>query len=343
MIQFEGQCSPVRHAGAHPERRESMEIRHCVQVGILGRYSDRFTEYQPSRTLRERLEATAGIDGATGVELVYPPDFDYPEMTAALVSEFDLKVAAVNLNVKADPVWRYGSFTNPDAEIRSRAVADLKTSMDLAAELGANLVTMCPLIDGWDYNFQADYQRQWQWLIEGLTSAAEYRSDVRVSIEYKAFEARQSIIVPNMATTLHLCDRIGLDNVGVTMDVGHALIAGETPAMSAVMANEAGRLFYVHFNDNDRRWDWDMVPGAVNIWDMVETIFYLDRMGWDGWFSYDVFTKHGDPVEAFDATIQSIDALVALVRKLDPARLQELIETSSPAKTTEYLLTTLVR
>lgn len=320
-----------------------MEIRHCVQVGILGRYSDRFTEYQPARSLRDRLEATAGIDGATGVELVYPPDFADPEETTRLVREFGLQVAAVNLNVKADEKWRYGSFTNPDAKIRADAVADLKTSMDLAAELGANLVTVCPLIDGWDYNFQADYQRQWEWLIESVRSAASHRPDVRVSIEYKAFEARQSIIVPNMATTLHLCDRIGLDNVGVTMDVGHALIAGETPAMSAVMAHEAGRLFYVHFNDNDRRWDWDMVPGAVNVWDMVETIFYLDRMKWDGWFSYDVFTKHGDPVEAFDATIQSINALVALLDKLGSARLQELIETSSPAKTTEYLLKTLAQ
>lgn len=320
-----------------------MEINHCVQVGILGRYSDRFTEYQPARSLRDRLEATAGIDGATGVELVYPPDFDDPEQTAELVREFGLRVAAVNLNVKADPVWRYGSFTNPDVEVRARAVNDLKRSMDLAAELGANLVTVCPLIDGWDYNFQADYKRQWEWMIAGIRVAASHRSDVRVSIEYKAFEARQSIIVPNMATTLHLCERVGLANVGVTMDVGHALIAGETPAMSAVMAHSAGRLFYVHFNDNNRGWDWDMVPGAVNVWDMVETIFYLERMGWEGWFSYDVFTKHGDPVEAFDATIQSIEALVALLRKLDPAKLQELIETSSPARTTEYLLKTLAR
>ncbi|TDE16089.1 sugar phosphate isomerase/epimerase [Jiangella asiatica] len=320
-----------------------MAFKHCVQVGILGRYADRFTEYQPPRPLRDRLAATSGIDGARGVELVYPPDFEDPAETAALVREFGLEVAAVNLNVKTDPVWRYGSFTNPDPAIRARAVSDLRVSMDLAADLGAGLVTVCPLIDGWDYNFQADYQKQWAWLIDGLREAASHRSDVRVSIEYKAFEARQSIIVPNMATTLHLCDRIGLDNIGVTMDVGHALIAGETPAMSAVMAHDAGRLFYVHFNDNNRAWDWDMVPGAVNLWDMLETLFYLDRLGWDGWFSYDVFTKHGDPVEAFDATIRAMDALGRMLDKLGRAELQDLIDTKSPARATEYLLTTLAR
>ena len=38
-----------------------MDMLHCIQVGILGRYSDRFTEYQPSRGLAERLKAAAGM------------------------------------------------------------------------------------------------------------------------------------------------------------------------------------------------------------------------------------------------------------------------------------------
>jgi xylose isomerase len=252
-------------------------------------------------------------------------------------------VAAVNLNVKTDEVWRYGSFTNPDAAVRERAVADLKTAMALSADLGAYLVTVCPLMDGWDYNFQADYEKQWAWMIEGIREAASSRDDVRVSIEYKPFESRSWNIVSDIGTTLHLCERVGLPNVGVTMDVGHALIAGETPAMSAAMANAAGRLFYVHLNDNNRHWDWDMVPGAVNLWDMVETLFYLDRMGWSGWLSYDVFTKHGNPVEAFASTIRAMEALEALTEKLGRQKLEELIVSSSPASTAEYLLTSLIR
>lgn len=316
---------------------------HCIQVGILGRYADRFTEYQPGMGLADRLEAAAGIDGATGVELVYPPDFEDLAKTKELLATHGLKVAAVNLNIKTDPIWRYGSFTNPDPAVRARAVEDLKTAMDLAADLGAYMVTTCPLIDGWDYNFQADYESQWNWMVEGIREAASYRSDVRVSIEYKAFEARTWIITPNMGTTLHLCERVGLPNVGVTMDVGHSLIAGETPAQSAVMAHSVGRLFYVHFNDNNRAWDWDMVPGAVNLWDMVETLFYLDRMGWEGWFSYDVFTRHGDPVEAFDATVRSMDGIAAILEKLGREELQDLIDSKSPAKAAEYLITTLAR
>lgn len=320
-----------------------MKMQHCIQVGILGRYADRFTEYQPSRTLASRIAAVAEIPGASAVELVYPFDFEDPAQTKKLVTDANLVVAAVNLNVKTDPLWRYGSFTAPDPAVRGRAVSDLKTAMDLASEMSASIVTVCPLMDGWDYSFQADYEKQWAWLVESLRTAAEHRADVRISIEYKAFESRASIVVPNVGTALHLCDRVGLPNVGVTMDVGHALIAGETPAMSAAMAHAVDRLFYVHFNDNNRHWDWDMVPGAANLWEMVETLFYLDRIGWQGWLSYDVFTKHGDPVEAFASTIRSMEALEALTEKLGREKLQQLIDGSSPARTAEYLLTSLVR
>lgn len=318
-----------------------MELKHSLMVGILDRYADRFTEFQPSRPLVDRIAAVASIDGASGLELVYPADFDDRETTEHALKESGLAVSAVNLNVKSDPIWRYGSFTSPDETVRARAVAELKTAMDLAADLDAHLVTVCPLMDGWDYSFQVDYEKQWTWLIEGIHEAAKYRPNVRVSIEYKAFESRASITVPDIGTTLHLCDRVGLPNVGVTMDVGHALIAGETPAMSAAMAHTAGRLFYVHFNDNNRQWDWDMVPGSVHLWEMVEVLFYLDRMGWHGWLAYDVFTKHGDPADAFASTIRAMDALTVLMERLGRDRLQDLIDNKTPAEAAEYLVTAL--
>lgn len=288
------------------------------------------------------MAQAAQIPGAQAVELVYPADLGDLGRARGLLSASGLDVSAVNLNIKSDPIWRNGSFTNPDAEIRERAVQWLTRAMDLAAELGSDLVTVCPLMDGWDYSFQVDYRAQWRWLIETFSRAMEHRDDVRVSIEYKAFESRTQIVVPDVGTTLHLCDRVGSPNLGVTMDVGHALIAGETPAMSAAMAHDAGRLFYVHFNDNNRGWDWDIVPGAVNLWEMVETLFHLDEMGWEGWLAYDVFTKHGDPASAFASTIRAMEALDKLVDRLGRERLRSLIEHSTPAETTAELISALV-
>jgi len=318
-----------------------MKLRHSIMVGILDRYADRFTEFQPPVPLEERMRQAADLDGAGGVELVYPVDVGDLERVKPLVAESGLVVSAVNLNIKSDPRWRNGSFTNPDVAVRREAVEWLTKAMDAAADLGTDLVTVCPLMDGWDYSFQVDYQNQWRWLIETFRAATSHRQDVRVSIEYKAFESRTQIVVPDVATTLHLCDRVGADNLGVTMDVGHALIAGETPAMSAAMAHDVGRLFYVHFNDNNRGWDWDIVPGAVHVWEMVETIYYLERMGWDGWLAYDVFTKHGDPVRAFDATLRSMESLVGILDRIGRERVAELIDNGQPAETTAALLAAL--
>jgi xylose isomerase len=320
-----------------------MQLKHSIIVGILGRYADRFHEYQPARIFEENLKVAASLPGIQGVEIVYPQDFVNEQATVNLIKEIGLPVSAVNLNIKTEPKWKYGSFTNPDPKIRAEAVSYMKSAMDLAAELGTDMITCCPLIDGWDYNFQVDYQNQWKWLIEGLREAASHRSDIKVSLEYKPYETRNTIILPNVSTTLHACNQVGLPNVGVTMDVGHALGAKETPAQSACLANDAGRLFYVHFNDNNRQWDWDMLPGSVNPWDVVETLFYLDRMKWNGWFTYDVYTRHGDPAEAFAATLRIMNHFEELVEKIGRKEIQAMIDEGNAARAFDLLISRLVR
>jgi xylose isomerase len=144
-----------------------------------------------------------------------------------------------------------------------------------------------------------------------------------------------------MGQALHLCDEVGLPNVGVTMDVGHALIAKETPAAMVCLAAEAGRLLYIHFNDNGREWDWDMIPGAVNLWDVVETLYYLDRLGWTGWFSYDVINRDGDALRTQQAALRSMRAAEYLLAKLGREELAALIQAGDPARTMEHLMGTI--
>jgi xylose isomerase len=274
--------------------------------------------------------------------VVYPSDFGDVRESVALIKDSGLPVSAVNLNVKSADKWQPGSFTATDPQLRADAVADLKIVIDLAAELDAWMVTCCPLIDGHNYSFQADYLKQWAWLEEGISEAARYRSDVKLSLEYKLNESRNYVILGDMGRTLYLCERLGLANVGVTMDVGHALVAKETPAEALCLAAQAGRLFYVHFNDNGREWDWDMLPGSVNLWDLVEMVFYLERLNWDGWLAYDVLTRNGDPVEMMSATIAIMDTAQELVDKLGRDRLQALVDEGIPARAYEYLVRSLL-
>jgi xylose isomerase len=310
--------------------------------GMLGRIFDRFHEYQPARTFREQLEMVKQVRGAEGIEVVYPSDFADVDESVKLIRDSGLAISAVNLNVKAHDKWQTGSFTSPDPQLRREAVQDLKTALDLAAELGSDMVTCCPLIDGHNYAFQADYLRQWGWLEEGLAAGARHRTDVRLSLEYKLNESRNYNILADVGRTLYLCERLGLPHVGVTVDVGHALIAKEAPAEAMCLAAQAGRLFYVHLNDNGREWDWDMLPGAVNFWDLIEVVFYLDRLDWEGWLSYDVVTRNGDVVESMAASIGIVETAVELVDKIGRERLQGCIDEGIPARAFQQLVRALL-
>lgn len=317
-------------------------LRHAAMPSAMGRQVDRFHEYQPARSFRERLEMVKRIPGVDGLEVIYPSDFADRDQAVTLIRDSGLPVAAVNLNVKSDAKWRNGSFTSKDRAVRAQAVADLKTTMDLSAELGAYLVTCCPLIDGHNYSFEADYGEQWRWFEEGIAEAVRSRSDVRVAIEYKRNESRNYVIVGDMGRTLYLCERLGLPNLGVTLDLGHALIAKESPAEMLCLAHHAGRLFYLHFNDNTHDWDWDMIPGSVCLWDLVETLFYVDLLDWHGWAAYDVRSREADPVETISATLSMMEAAEAMLDKVGRARLQRLIADGVPARTFRELVTAVV-
>ena len=41
----------------------------------------------------------------------------------------------------------------------------------------------------------------------------------------------------------------------MTIDVGHSLYGGETPAEALCLLEDSGFPYYVHINDNDRKWD----------------------------------------------------------------------------------------
>lgn len=302
-----------------------MNPKFAVILPMMGQIGDRFTVYGEERTLAERLELASQVEGLDGVEMIYPFEFEDVEEAKRLLKAYDLECSTVNLNVKAEAKFHGGSFTSPDPEVRAEAVRYLKDAMDVAATMGCFMVTICPLTDGHDYPFEVDYGQAWRWLREGIGEAVQYRSDVKISLEYKPNEVRTHVILGTAGVTLHLCHQIGLPNVGVTLDMGHAFYGGETPAQVVALLADAGRLFLVHINDNYRDSDWDMIPGTVNLWDWLETLLYLDEVGYEGWLTSDVFPGRLDPLRVADMTFQSIQTASFLLKKIGAEELWRLI------------------
>lgn len=304
-----------------------MNFQYSIILGFLGQISDRFAKYHQPRGLAEKLALATEIEGVRGVEAVYPFDFQgmTPETYKQLLAENDLQVSSVNVNIKAEPKFHQGALTSTDPGVRAEATEYIKTGMDWAAELGTNLVTVCPLSDGHDYPLEIDYSQAWRWMADCLGQAAAHRPEVRLSVEYKQSEPRARVIVPSAGVVLFLCEQIGMDNIGLTIDTGHALYVSETPAQVISLAADAGRLFLMHINDNYRNWDWDLMPGTVNFWDWLETLLVLNQVGYHSWLVSDVFPARTDPVETLSASYRAILYAEKLLDKFGRKRLGEMI------------------
>jgi xylose isomerase len=118
----------------------------------------------------------------------------------------------------------------------------------------------------------------------------------------------------SVARTLLGIEKIGLPNVGILLDFGHALFGGESPADAAQLAIDYGRLFGMDVNDNLRGWDDDMVAGSVHPIELFEFFYALRRNQWTGVWQLDQFPFREDSVEAADT---AIDFLKKIDRALD--------------------------
>ncbi|GAG16734.1 unnamed protein product, partial [marine sediment metagenome] len=89
----------------------------------------------------------------------------------------------------------------------------------------------------------------------------------------------------------------------------------------------------IHFNDAYREWDDDLIAGSVNIWDNLEFIWYLDKIGYEGWLSFDIFPFRMDASEAVKLCIRNSENLIKLATKIDKQELAEAQKSMRAEKT----------
>lgn len=315
--------------------------KYSIITGFLGGIRNRYMVYQDNRTLEEKFELASRIKGLAGLELCYPEDFGDLGLLKELLEKYSLGVSAVNFRSRRTGQWMRGSFSSAMEEERAAVVEDLKAAMDCARMLGCQRITTCPLNEGHDYILEMDYFKAYDYFEDSIAKEASWAPEVKISIEYKWNDPRARCFLGNAGETLAFCQRLGMPNVGVTLDVGHSIQAGERPAQSAVMLARANRLFHVHLNDNDKFWDWDMLPGAYNVWDFVEFFYYLRKIGYDDWFAYDIFPKESDTKDSFGAAFEITDKLMDIAGRIREEDVVRLHEARNPVKSTKYLFSLL--
>lgn len=307
-------------------------------TGFLGAVRNRYMQYQDDRTLDEKLALASRIEGIDGLELCYPADFEDPDHLKALLDRYGFGVSAINFRSRRTGKWIRGGFTSASADERQDVVDDFYRVMDHAADLGCNRVTTCPLNDGHDYPFEVDYEHLYAYAEETFSKICAHNRDVRVCIEFKWNDPRARCLFATAGETLAFCQSVNADNLGATMDLGHSLLGRERPGQAVVMLARANRLFYVHVNDNDRNWDWDMIPGAYHFWESIEFFYYLHRSGYtEDWYAYDVLPKEVDTAYNFSTAFAITRQLEEMAARIDDAKVAALSAVRNPADSMRYL------
>ncbi len=312
-------------------------LKMSIITGYLSKTKDRFHEYNEPLDLDQKFKLMTTINGYDGVEIVYPYEVNDPELTKALLKKYGLNIAAVNVNVKAEPEFRNGGLTSHNKKIRQKAVRFIKEAKDFAAAVGADKVTCCPLGDGYEFSFQYDYAQTWKYLVETFGEAGSHNPGIPLFIEYKPSETRGRCFVDTATKALCLLNDIQNKNMGVTLDFGHSMYGNENPAEAFVMLVESPFKCYIHINDNDGRWDWDYFCGTKHYLEYVEFLYYLKKYGYDDYITSDTSPTRWDIRGTFEANSRLSNKIWDLLDRIEGDKLEHLMAKGDYLQTWRFI------
>ncbi|MFZ2656767.1 MAG: sugar phosphate isomerase/epimerase family protein [Victivallales bacterium] len=314
---------------------------YSVILANVGSCCDRYmpSGYSKGYTTEELFKRLSTIKGVSGVELISGADLAAGNSgeIKRLLKKHGLKASSIIPNHFGKEIWGRGAFTSADKGIRKAAVDETISMVDAAKQLGCSLLNIWNGQDGYDYPMQSDYRQTRKWLIEGIGECASRAGKIKLSLEYKPKEPRNHSFISNVHSTLLLIEDIGADNVGLTIDTGHSLMAYENMAESAVVALERGKLFHTHFNDNYRLWDDDMITGSVHTIEYIELLYWLKASGYSGWMSVDQYPYREDSVKAVEQSIKWLMTFEKVAGRIDKSELRKILNAQDAVKSTEFL------
>jgi L-rhamnose isomerase/sugar isomerase len=219
------------------------------------------------RTVFEKVDDAATVDRYTGiagsVSLHIPWDrVDDWAGLAGYAAERGLRIGGINSNTFQDEDYKLGSICNPDARVRTKAVAAIVECCDIAGATNAQAVKVW-LGDGTNYPGQDDLRWRHRRLVEGLSEAyAALPAGVRMYLEYKLYEpALYATDVQDWGQSLNVVRQLG-DQAGVCVDTGHHAMGVNIEQIVALLLAE-GRL--AAFDLNDKKYgDDDLMVGSID-------------------------------------------------------------------------------
>ena len=217
--------------------------------------------------------------------------------------ENGIVVPMATVNLFFHPIFRDGSCTANDPEIRAYALQKTMRAMDLGAELGAKVFVLWGGREGVETDACRRADAAVKRLREAVNYLCQYNLDrgygYKFALEAKPNEPRADIY---MATTGHYLGFIPtLDHpemVGVNPEVAHEHMSGLNFMHGVAQAWECGKLFHIDLNDQmPGRYDQDLRFGSANLKTAFWLVKFLEDVGYSGSRHFDA---HAYRTEDYD-------------------------------------------
>ncbi len=315
--------------------------KYASGTAVFSACPDRFVPagYHESLEIEQILERIKKIEKLSGVELGWPGDFPNGDgmKMKELIKRYGIEIAMVEIDTSTNPKYKFGTLTNPDEKLRKECMDYLKKGIDEIKKAGCNKINFWLGQEGYDYPLQVNYKQNWNNLRKSLKEIAAYNKSIQFCIEYKIKEPRTHCHVATIGKALLLAMDTGMENVGVTIDIGHALMAYENMAESAVLLSLYEKLFHLHVNDNFRYWDDDMAVGSVHFWETLELFYWLDEIGYNGWLSLDLFPYREGWEDISIQSIENMEIISEIISRVDKKKIRKIQSINNSMKIVEFL------
>ena len=221
-----------------------------------------------------------------------------------------------------------GGYTSNSASDRKYAIERSKRAVDIAHALDCRDIVLWLAREG-------TYIREAKCpitavgrIVEACDTMLQYSPDIRILGEMKPNEPTDSAYCPTVGHFMSLVYRtVDPNRVGVLIESAHSILAGIDPSEDMAFALWHGKLWSVHLNDqNGLKYDQDKSFGSVDLRRAFNTVWVLERAGYDGCIGLDVkamrTTKAADQTQHLANSREIFMRLVQLARSLDVKKVE---------------------
>ncbi len=253
-----------------------------------------------SGTLEEKLQKAAHM-GAAGVEIITTEPASLDALVLHdLLNQKGLQAAAVASGGMAFAARL--TLLNPDPPTAALARQRLNELIDLAAALGAPVVT----VGSFRGRFVGDKENSLHQLAKILRQAGDFAAGRGVRIALEPLNRFEGDLLNNVEQGLVFLKELNHPAVGLLVDTFHVNIEEASWTEPFRQAMAAQKLFHVHLGDNNR------LPPGKGLIDFGAILRTLHTIGYTGWLSAELLGKP-DPDTAGQQTIDHMTHLMKAI------------------------------